>query len=104
MIRNTEDDHGLYLYKHNNTFAQDLTDGSFVVIVALENFFFQELPGGQMKGFVWPVEPTAIEPLLTCEFHLYNDFVNNKINNETKTKNAKTGAGKVHLWKDKSIS
>lgn len=82
---NAQEESGLYLHKHNNTFAQDLTDGSFVVIVTLENFFFQELSGGQMKGFIWPVEPTAIEPLLTWEFDVDNDLVNNnKVNNTDK--------------------
>lgn len=83
----TKDEGCLYLYKHNNTFAQDVTDGSFVVIITLENLFFQELSGCQMKGFIRPVEPTAIEPLLTCDFDLYAEFViNNKINSDKKTK------------------
>lgn len=55
-----------YLYKHNNTFTENLANGSLVVIVTLEDFFFQELSSGQMKCFIWPVEPTAIEPLFTC--------------------------------------
>lgn len=38
-ITETVDESGLYLDKHNDAFAQDLTDGSFVVIVTLENFF-----------------------------------------------------------------
>lgn len=57
---------GFYLHEHDNTLAQNLTDGSFVVIVALEDFFLQEFPCGQMKGLVGPVEPAAVQPLLTC--------------------------------------
>lgn len=60
------DKDSIYLYKHDNTFAQNLANRSFVVIVALKDFLLQELPCGQMKCFIWPVEPAAIQPLLTC--------------------------------------
>lgn len=54
-----------YLHKHDHTFAQDSTDRDFVMVVALEGLFFQKLACGQVKGFTRPVEPAAIEPLLT---------------------------------------
>lgn len=57
----------LYLHEHHDALAQNLTDGSFVVIVALEDFFLQELARGEVEGLVGPVEPAAVEPLLTCE-------------------------------------
>lgn len=56
----------IYLHKHDHTFAQNLADRSFVVIVALKDFLLQELSCGKMKCFIWPVEPAAIQPLLTC--------------------------------------
>lgn len=62
---NMEDEGGVYLHKHDDTFAQNLADRSFVVVVALKYFFLQELPRGQMERFIWSVEPAAIQPLLT---------------------------------------
>lgn len=58
---------GFYLDEHDDTLAQNLTDGSFVVIVALKDFFLQKFPCGEMKGLVGPVEPAAVQPLLTCQ-------------------------------------
>lgn len=54
-----------YLHKHDHTFAQNLTDGHFVIVIALEDLFFQKLACSQVEGLTWPVEPAAIEPLLT---------------------------------------
>lgn len=65
----------IYLYKHDNTFAQNLANRSFVVIVALKNFLFQELSCSQMKRFIWPVEPAAIQPLLTCIYYRWKKLV-----------------------------
>lgn len=56
----------IYLHKHDHTFAQNLADGRFVVIVTLKYFLLQELSCGEMKCFIRPVEPAAIQPLLTC--------------------------------------
>ena len=56
---------GSYLHKHDHTFAQDFTDGCFVIVVALEGLLFQELACGQVEGFTGPVEPASVEPLLT---------------------------------------
>lgn len=56
---------GSYLHKHDHTFAQNLTDRHFVIVVALEDLLFQKLACCQVEGFTWPVEPAAIEPLLT---------------------------------------
>lgn len=67
----------IYLHKHDNTFAQNLADRSFVVIVTLKNFLFQELPCSQMKCFIWPVEPAAIQPLLTCIYYRWKNFLLN---------------------------
>lgn len=54
-----------YLHKHNHTLAQDFPDGRSVIVVTLENFLFQKLACGQMEGFTGPVEPAAIQPLLS---------------------------------------
>lgn len=58
-----------YFDKHDHTFSQDFTDGHFVVIVALENLFFEEFACGQVEGFTGPVEPATIEPLLPFKMH-----------------------------------
>lgn len=57
-----------YLHKQDNAFAQNLTDGHFVVVVALEDFLLQKLASCQVKGFTWPVEPAAMEPLPTFTY------------------------------------
>lgn len=62
----TEEKISIYLHKHDHAFAQNLADRSFVVIVTLEDFFLQELSCGKMKRFIWPIEPAAIQPFLTC--------------------------------------
>lgn len=55
-----------YLDKHDQTLAQNLTDGHLVVIVALENLLFEELARRQVEGFRRTVKPAAVEPLLPC--------------------------------------
>ena len=65
---------GSYLHEHNNTFAHDFTDWHFVVVVTLEDLFFEKLACGQVEGLSGPVEPATIEPLLTFKYKKEQKF------------------------------
>ena len=71
QLNNADGKSSIHLNKHHHTFAQNLADRSFVVIVTLKDFLLQELSCGQMKCFIWPVEPAAIQPLLPCIYQTW---------------------------------